>query len=145
MRKIALAASGILLVLIIHSCSKKTDTPSANARTVQNFTGSYNLTALLASALGQTVNLYDSLPPCEKDNVIKLSANMTAQFIDSGVMCVPSSDSSGTWSLSQNTDTLYVSGTPSFIQSWDGKTLVLINNETISGFPAVATTTLVKQ
>jgi hypothetical protein len=70
---------------------------------------------------------------------------MTAQFVDSNVVCTPPSDSTGTWSISQNTDTIYVSGTPSIIQSWDGRTLVLNNNETISGFPVVATSTFVKQ
>ena len=144
MRKIVLAASAIALLLVIHSCSKKSDNP-ANARTVLALSGSYNLKALTASVLGQTLNLYDSLPACERDNIIKLNSNLVAQFIDSGVVCVPPSDSTGTWSLSQNTDTIYIAGSASFIKSWDGKTLVLNNAEQISGFPVLATSTLVKQ
>ena len=91
------------------------------------------------------IDLYDSLPPCERDNVIQLSANLTATFIDSGVKCNPPSDSTGTWSLSANTDTLYVAGSANFINSWDGVTLVLTGTQTVSGFQATVTTTLVKK
>ncbi len=145
MRKIIPVASLFALVLVIHACSKKNDSSPANARTVQNLSGRYNLISLTASVLGQNINLYDSLPPCEMDNVVILKSDMTAQFVDSGMVCVPPSDSTGTWSISPNMDTVYVSGTPSIIQSWDGKTLKLNNNETVSGFPVIATSTFVKQ
>ena len=143
MRKIVLTASAVALFLAFNAC-KKTDSVSG-AKTVQNLSGSYNLTALTASLSGISINLYDSLPACERDNVIQLNTNMTAQFIDAGTVCVPPSDSTGNWSLSSNTDTIYVAGSASFIKSWDGKTLVLTNAETISGFPVVATSTLVKK
>jgi hypothetical protein len=143
MRKILLATSAVALFLTINACKKSSTTSSA--RTVQNFSGSYGITALTASLSGLVLNLYDSLPACERDNVIQLNTDLTAKFIDAGVKCVPPSDSLGTWSLSQNTDTLYVAGSASFIQSWDGSTLVLTNAESISGFPVVATTTLKKQ
>ncbi len=143
MRKIVLSASAIALFLVINACMKSTNT--TNAKTVQNLSGSYNLKGLTANVLGTILNLYDSLPACERDNVIKLNTDMSAQFIDSGTVCVPPSDSTGTWSLSQNTDTIYIAGSASFIKSWDGKTLVLNNAEQISGFPVTATTTLLKQ
>ena len=66
----------------------------------------------------------------------------TASFVDAGVKCVPPSDSTGTWSLSSNTDTLYVAGSASYIKSWDGSTLVLTNAENLGGIPVTATTTL---
>ena len=73
MRKIALAASIGTLILVINAC-KKSDSNSTNpgARTVQNFSGSYKLTAITANILGLNVNLYDSLPACDRDNVIDL-------------------------------------------------------------------------
>ncbi len=145
MRKIIPVASLFALLLVIHACSKKNDSSPANARTVQNLSGRYNLISLTANVLGEKLDLYDSLPPCEQDNVVILKSDMTAQFVDSNVVCTPPSDSTGTWSISQNTDTIYVSGTPSIIESWDGRTLVLNNNETISGFPVTATSTFVKQ
>ncbi|HEX3768153.1 MAG TPA: lipocalin family protein [Puia sp.] len=148
MRKIALAASIGCLILVINAC-KKSDSNSSNpsARTVQNLSGSYKLTAITASVLGANINLYDSLPACDQDNVIELDTNKTAHFIDAGVKCVPPSDSTGTWSLSSNTDTIYVSGTANFIKSWDGKTLMLNSVENLGGIPVpiTATTTLVKQ
>jgi hypothetical protein len=148
MRKLALSAAAISAILVINAC-KKSDSNSSNpsARTVQNFSGQYSLTAITASVLGTSVNLYDSLPACDKDNIIELDTNKTAHFIDAGVACVPPSDSTGVWSLSSNTDTLYVAGTANFIKSWDGKTLVLTSNENITGVPVpvTATTTLVKK
>ena len=148
MRKIALAASIGTLILVINAC-KKSDSNSTNpgARTVQNFSGSYKLTAITANVLGLNVNLYDSLPACDRDNVIELDSNKEARFIDAGVACVPPSDSTGTWSLSSNTDTLYIAGTANFIKLWDGTNLMLTSTENIQGIPVpvVATTTLVKK
>jgi len=146
MRKIALAASIVCSILVINAC-KKSDSSNPSARTVQNFSGSYGITAITASVLGLNVNLYDSLPTCERDNVIQLDTNKTAHFIDAGVVCVPPSDSTGNWSLSSNTDTLYIAGTANFIKSWDGKTLVLTSVENITGIPVpvTATTTLAKK
>jgi hypothetical protein len=144
MRKILLAASAITLLLVINACKKSSST--SNARTVQNFAGSYMITALSVNLAGVDFNVYDTLPACEKDNVIQLNAtNMEASFVDAGVKCVPPSDSTGTWSLSSNTDTLYVAGSASFIKSWDGSTLVLTNAENVGGYPVTATTTLKKQ
>jgi hypothetical protein len=146
MRKIYVASAAIGLLLGFFACKKSNSNSSpSNARTVQNFSGDYSLTALKGSILGVTINLYDSLPPCEQDNVIQLNANMTAQFIDSGLQCNPPSDSTGTWSLSSNTDTLYVANSANFITSWDGTTLVLTGTQVVSGFPATVTTTLVKK
>jgi hypothetical protein len=145
MRKIQLASAVIALFLVFIACKKSNNNSPSNARTVQNFSGSYNLKDLKGSLLGVSIDLYDSLPPCEQDNVIQLNSTLIAQFIDSGLVCVPPSDSTGTWALSQNTDTLYVAGTANFITSWDGTTLVLIGTQLVSGYPATVTTTLVKK
>ena len=143
MRKIQFAIFAIALILGMTACKKSTTT--SNARTVQNLSGSYMITALTATLSGFTLNLYDSLPACERDNLIQLNSDMTAKFIDAGVKCVPPSDSSGVWSLSQNTDTIYLAGNASYIKSWDGSTLVVTNAAQFSGFPVTATTTLKKQ
>ena len=146
MQKIVFAASAIALFLVISACSKS-DNKVSDARTVDNLSGSYTIVSLTGSFGGLTVNLLDSLKPCERDNVIQLDNTMTAHFIDEGVACVPPSDSTGTWSLSPNADTIYVASGASYIKSWDGKTLVLTNSETIIGipFPITATTTLQKK
>jgi len=143
MRKITTTISAVALFLVISACSKSDKV--SDARTVDNLSGSYTIISLTGSFGGLTINLLDSLQPCERDNVIQLDNTMTAQFIDAGVACVPPSDSTGTWSLSPNADTIYVAEGASYIKSWDGKTLVLTNSETISGFPVTATTTLQKK
>jgi hypothetical protein len=148
MRKIAISAAAISLILVINACKKSnSNTSNPSARTVKNFSGSYGITAITASILGLNVNLYDSLPACDRDNIIELDSNLTAHFIDAGVVCVPPSDSTGTWSLSSNTDTLYIAGTANFIKSWDGTTLMLTSVENITGIPVpvTATTTLAKK
>ncbi|HTB25975.1 MAG TPA: lipocalin family protein [Puia sp.] len=145
MRKMYVASAAIALLLGVFACKKSNNNSPSNARTVANFSGQYNLTALSGSIFGVTVNLYDSLPACDRDNVIQLNSNLTANFIDSGVQCNPPSDSSGVWSLSANTDTLYVANSANFINSWDGTTLVLTGSQEVSGFQATVTTTLVKK
>jgi hypothetical protein len=143
MRKILFAASVIVIFLVINACKKSSS--SNNTRTVQSLSGSYSFTAITANALGQTIDIYDSLPPCERDNIIQLNVNGTASFVDAGIVCVPPSDSTGTWSLSQNTDTIYLAGAAShtafYIKSWDGTTLVLTNSETIQQIPVPVTVT----
>src|SRR5664279_2603237 len=130
MRKISIASIVFVSFLVINGCSKSSSS-SGSAKTVQNLSGSYSITALTAYLSGITINLFDSLPPCERDNIIQLNSTGSAHFIDAGVVCVPTSDSTGSWSLSQNTDTIYVAGSASYIKSWDGTTLVLTNQESI--------------
>jgi hypothetical protein len=144
MRKIIIAGAAIVLLLVTYSC-KKSDTNNSSAKTVQNLSGSYGLVGLTVTYSGLTIDLYDSLPACEKDNTIQLDTNGMAQFIDAGIQCVPPSDSSGTWSLSPNGDSLYIQGSGNLIKSWDGKTLVLTGIEYVQSLPFASTTTLVKK
>jgi len=144
MRKVLFATVVIALFSIVFSCKKTTSTTN-NARTVQGLSGSYSVTGLDASFAGLDSNLYNALPACEKDNIIKLNTDKSVQFIDAGTKCVPPTDSTGTWSISQNTDTIYVASQSFFIKTWDGTTLVLTDATSISGFPVTITTTLAKQ
>src|SRR5580765_5420292 len=120
MRRIITAISAIALFLVISACSKSDNNKPSDARTVANLSGSYTITALTGSVGGVSINLYDSLKPCERDNVVQLDNTGIATFIDANTQCVPPSDSTGTWSLSSNTDTIYVAGGASYIKSWDG-------------------------
>ena len=143
MRKSVFIASLVLVFAGLAACSKNSTT--SNAKTVANISGSYNIIALTAVFSGISINLYDSLKPCEKDNLIQLNADLSAKFIDAGTVCAPPEDSTGTWRLSSAGDTLTLAGSPNYIKSWDGKTLVLTTHEDVSGFPVVATTTLSKK
>lgn len=144
MRKILIACLATALFFAINACKK--DSNNSGAKTVANLSGSYGITAISGNFGGLSINLYDSLPDCEKDNTIQLNTNMTAVFVDAGTKCVPPSDSSGVWSLSSNSDTLYLAGTAAYIKSWDGSTLVLTNSESVSGIPLpIAVTTTLKK
>ena len=144
MQKITLAAVAAATLLSVISC-KKSDNVSSE-KTVQNISGSYNLTGLTWSSLGVTANVYDSLPPCEKDNIIQLNADGSAHEIDAKILCdPPETDSVTTWGLSKNGDALYLENSPYLIKSWDGKTLVITG--VVDPGPPVVTgvTTFVKQ
>jgi len=144
MRKIHLTAMAVAALLTFISC-KKSDNVSS-AKTVQNISGSYHLTGLTWTALGITANIYDSLPPCEKDNIIQLDADGSAHMIDAKILCdPPETDSVTTWGLSSNGDSLYLESSPYLIKSWDGKTLVITG--VVDDGPPVVTgvTTFVKQ
>lgn len=144
MRKITLTAVALAALFSFISC-KKSDNVS-NAKTVQNIAGSYNLTGLTWSALGITENVFDSLPPCERDNIIQLNTDGSAHEIDAKIMCdPPEADSVSTWGLSSKGDSLYLDNSPYLIKSWDGKTLV-ITGVVDSGPPVITgVTTFVKQ
>jgi hypothetical protein len=139
----------IMLALIIQfvACSKETSASNNNnnsAITVQNLVGTYALTALTVTVPPlPPQSIIDSLPVCQRDDLYKLNSDMTFNYVDAGVKCVPPGDASGNWSLSSNTiiiDTLHLT-----IVSFDGKTLALTAPVTISGFAGTTTETLVKQ
>ena len=79
------------------------------------------------TALGVTANIYDSLPPCEKDNIFQFDTDGIAHDIDAKIMCdPPEADSSyNLESFSKSGDSLYLDNSPYLIKSWDGKTLVI--------------------
>lgn len=113
----------IVATILFIACRKSDNTSSA--RTVQNLSGSYILTSLIWTSNGINNNLYDSLPDCEKDNILRLDPDGSAHTIDVKILCnPPEADSVTTWSLSPNGDSLYFGGQGVFIKSWDGKTLV---------------------
>ena len=144
MRKITLTAIAVAALFPFVSC-KKSDNVS-NAKTVQNIAGTYNLTGLTWSALGVTENVYDSLPPCEKDNILQFNTDGSVHELDVKILCdPPEPDSVTTWGLSPKGDSLYLNGSPYLIKSWDGKTLV-ITGVVDYGPPVVTgTTTFTKQ
>jgi hypothetical protein len=144
MRKISLTAVAMAALFTFISC-KKSDNVS-NAKTVQNISGSYNLTGLTWTALGVTANIYDSLPPCEKDNILQFDADGSAHEIDTKIMCdPPETDSVTTWSLSSSGDSLYLDNSPYLIKSWNGKTLVLTGVVDYGPPTVTGVTTFVKQ
>ncbi len=112
--------------------------------TAASIAGTYSLKALTWSYQGVTINVFDSLPSCEQDNLYKFNADLTANYIDAGTPCSPPENGSATWFL--RNDSLYLSSSPdgAKIKSFDGRTLVLTGSP--SADPGViAVTTYVKQ
>jgi hypothetical protein len=105
------------------SCSKEKD---ANGDiTVENLSGTYELKALTWMSGSTNVNVYELLDDCEKDNLIRLNVDKTANYIDAGIVCSPPEDGGK-------------------IKSFDGTTLVLTGSP--ASDPGVtATTTLQKK
>jgi hypothetical protein len=124
------------------SCSKEKD---ANGDiTVENLSGTYELKALTWMSGSTNVNVYELLDDCEKDNLIRLNVDKTANYIDAGIVCSPPEEENGTWYLSG--DSLYLSNGADGgkIKSFDGTTLVLTGSP--ASDPGVtATTTLQKK
>jgi len=153
MRRISIPLAALVFFAFFNACSKSTTNNNNNndstAKTVQNISGSYNLTALTFNFGGLSIDYYDSLDACERDNVIQLKTDLTAAFIDAGIQCSPPEDSSGVWSLSANADSIYIGSssdkTGFLIKSWDGKTLVLTGKESQGGFTVSTNSTLVKK
>ncbi len=140
---IPIALIAAMLGLAVNGC-KKSGTSNNNAITVENLAGTYALKSLLYTYAGITINIYDSLDACDKDNLVKLNTDKTVNFIDAGVKCDPPSDDNGTWDLKGDSIKFSANFTSAKIESFDGKTLVL--SGTPDGEPGVtATTTLVKQ
>ena len=134
----------VAIIFIATACSKSGSSDNVDI-SVQSLSGTYALKALVWVYQGETINVYDSLDACEKDNLTTLNTDKTVDYTDAGIVCDPPEDDNGTWDLI-GTDSLYFSGSSnaSKIQSFDGKTLVLTGNP--DGTTDVqATTTLVKQ
>jgi hypothetical protein len=144
MYRVFLSVAAIAFFAVTYSCKKSNDAPSS-ARTVQNFSGFYNYKGLTYTSGSVTINAFDSLTACEKDNMLQFNTNLTYNFIDTGVVCLPSESGSGNWNLSAKGDSLILDSEPAYIQSWDGKTLVVV--ATVQSAPTLitATTTLVKK
>jgi hypothetical protein len=153
MRKSQWILSLLGLLFISVACKKSNNTTSnTDAKTVQNLSGSYMITAINVNSGGVNFDEYASLTACQKDNVIKLNTDLSADYEDLGTVCVPSETSTGSWGLFANSDSLSISGVSALpgkftalIQSWTGTTLVLVGANQISGVTAVTTITLAKQ
>jgi hypothetical protein len=118
---------GILTVLTaLVSCKKDDSTPDTKCFTdILYLTGSYKTTAIKykASNSSPEQDYFALLDACEKDDVVKLNANGTADYQDAGTVCSPNGTYSSTWSLNGNT--IIMDGTAGTIQSFDCKKLIV--------------------
>jgi len=107
----------LIAAVILFSCNKD-DNNNPPEITMQSLAGDYKITSAKVNGI-DVLNTY--LDPCQQDDVYTLNADGTYMITDAGTTCNPSSDTTGTWSLSGNTVTI---GTQQFtIVSFNGSAL----------------------
>ena len=132
----------ILLVSVTLICCSKKSGVSAPAITKENLVGSYKLAATTVTYNGVKVDVL-ALYPCRADDIYTLNANDTYTVSDGATTCTPSSNDSGTWSLSGKIITL---GTTQFtITSFDGTTIQATSSFTYQGQTLPSSSTFKKQ
>src|SRR4030095_1639903 len=122
--------SSILLEALFISSCKDESVPMCKTDVI-SISGSYRITAATykANPSSSEENYYDVLLPdtCQKDNVYTFHTDGTFELKDSGAVCFPPRDGSGTWSVS-NSD-IVVDGAPTVIESFDCKTLIFSGSD----------------
>jgi hypothetical protein len=122
----------ILTVLFFTACEKDDDTPSCTTNTA-SIAGPYKITAVTykASASSAEMDYFNMLFPdaCERDDVYTFQTNSTYQIKDAGVVCTPNGDDNGTWSF-VSANSMIIDGDQVTLESFDCKTLVLVNTDT---------------
>lgn len=123
MKRIFLSA--IILGTTVISCKKEDSIPSPCDIGTASIAGTYKTTAIKykANISAPEQDYFVILPACEKDDIIKLNANGTADYQDAGIACAPNGSYSSTWSLSG--DSITIDGTSGTIQLFDCKKLVV--------------------
>jgi hypothetical protein len=120
----------LILFLVIVSC-KKHDDKKKCAQDVASISGSYKFTAYTyketpSSAEEDYFNIIFA-DACERDDILTLNSTGNYTVTDAGIVCSPSGGDSGTWSFSGNT--MSIDGDLATIESFDCKTLTLVNND----------------
>ena len=128
--------------LLLFACKKEED--HTRDVTKENLRGTYRYTAA-SYQIGSypTINIFDSLDACEKDDLMQLNPALTYNYLDAGTVCNPPGNDTGTWDVVSTTQ-FKLDGLVFTINSFDGKTLV-ISNKSTTNTPTTYTMTLVKQ
>lgn len=120
-----------IISTVCTSCKKEKDKTPACTQDVASIAGSYKFTAYTYKQTPTSAE-EDWLPlifpdACERDDVLSFSTSGNYAVTDAGLVCSPAGGGSGTWSLSGNT--VNIDGDLATIESFDCKTLVLVNSD----------------
>jgi hypothetical protein len=111
------------LSLLATACKKDKDAP---AITKENIAGTYKLISIKASLNGSGELDADDREDCEKDDLYKINADNSFNYVDAGTACDPAGDFNTTYALNGNEisseDFADLNGT---ITSFDGTNLVI--------------------
>lgn len=118
----------LLLSILWTSCKKRNDAQDCRV-TVSALSGTYKIVSLTykSGPSAQEMDFMAFLEDCEKDDQIKLNANLVYNTIDAGVSCDPSSNNQGSWNLVGNkiVSDGQIQGD---IQSFDCNTLIVFTS-----------------
>ena len=118
----------ILTMLFVTACKKD---PTGCNTDMASISGAYKITAVnyKASSSSPEMDYFNILFPdaCERDDLYTFQTNGTYLLKDAGIACSPSGDDDGTWSLSGNT--MVIDGDATVIESFNCKTLILVNTD----------------
>ena len=105
--------------------------------------GSYKVTAITykATAASTPVDVFSTLDPCTKDDLIVLNANNSVTYTDAGVQCVPAGNDTGMWSLSGSN--INLDGDISVISGYSCAGMTATYTDPVTG--EIYTTTLARQ
>jgi hypothetical protein len=109
-----------LIITVIISCKKSKDDAPACTTDIASISGSYKIIAYMHSVFPDS---------CDRDNIYKFTSNGSYQIMDIGLVCFPSGDDDGTWQLVSAT-AMKIDGDPIVLESFDCKTLVIVNTDT---------------
>ena len=119
----------LITALFITAC-KKDPSCTTNAASIA---GAYKITAVTykASASSAEIDYFNILFPdaCDRDNIYTFQTNSTYQIKDAGTICSPNGDDNGTWSF-VSASSMIIDGDPINLESFNCKTLVLVNLDT---------------
>ena len=121
-----------LIIAMVISCKKSGPEPTCTTD-MASISGSYKITAYTYKAGPQFPEIdymhtvfSDS---CDRDNIYKFNSNGNYQIMDIGLVCSPSGDDAGTWQL-QSATAMLIDGDPIILESFNCKTLVIVNTDT---------------
>lgn len=119
--------------LLLLSCNSKDDTPASPCTTsAATIAGPYKITAATykSSPTAAEIDYYNILfDPCEQDDIYTFNAAGSYQIADAGLVCSPTSNDNGTWSLTNSTS-MIIDGDPVSLESFDCKKLMIGNADT---------------
>lgn len=114
-----------LLAVSLFSCKKDPENDCSKNET--SIAGSYKVTAVTykGSDDAAEVEYFSVWMPeaCERDDMLMLNANGTYEYSDVGLVCDPSGNDTGTWSVDGNS--MITDGDAATIESYDCKNLIL--------------------
>lgn len=122
----------VIITLFATACKKNNNNGSSCTTNAASIAGAYKITGVTykANVTSAEMDYFNILFPdaCERDNVYTFQTNGTYQLKDAGKACSPAVDNNGTWSVSGNT--MLTDGDANTIESFNCKTLILVNTDT---------------